>query len=74
MLPSPLQDGYVKNVADVVKVGDTIKVKVLSVDAAGKRLALTRKGLGIRAPAAARAAEMEGKAAGVVGGRVGGGQ
>jgi predicted RNA-binding protein with RPS1 domain len=41
-----LQDGFVKNVADVVKVGDTIKCRVLSVDVAGKRLALTRKGMG----------------------------
>jgi predicted RNA-binding protein with RPS1 domain len=41
-----LQDGFVKNVADVVKVGDTVKCRVLSVDVAGKRLALTRKGMG----------------------------
>jgi uncharacterized protein len=43
-----LQDGFVKNIADVVKVGDVVKVKVLSVDVAGKRLALSRKGLGPR--------------------------
>jgi transcriptional accessory protein Tex/SPT6 len=41
-----LQDGFVKNVADVVKVGETVKCRVLSVDVAGKRLALTRKGMG----------------------------
>lgn len=49
---SPLQDGFVKNVADVVKMGDVVKVKVLSVDVEGKRLALSRKGLAPR-PAAA---------------------
>lgn len=40
------QDGFVKNVADVIKVGETVTARVLSVDVAGKRLALTRKGLG----------------------------
>jgi transcriptional accessory protein Tex/SPT6 len=50
-----LQDGFVKNVADVVKVGETIKCRVLSVDVAGKRLALTRKGMGGGGRAAAAA-------------------
>ena len=35
-----------KNVADVVKQGATVKVKVLSVDVAQRRLALTMKGMG----------------------------
>lgn len=47
-----------KNVADVVKVGDIVKVKVLSVDVEGKRLALSRKGLSPR-PAAAAAGPAE---------------
>lgn len=46
------------NVADVIKVGDVVKARVLSVDPAAKRLALTRKGLGPR-PAAAAAAAAE---------------
>lgn len=56
-----LQDGFVKNVADVVKMGDVVKVKVLSVDVEGKRLALSRKGLAPRPAAAAggRAAAAE---------------
>ena len=35
-----------RNVADVVKVGGAVKVKVLTVDAAQRRLALTMKGMG----------------------------
>jgi len=54
---SQLADGFVKNVADVVKVGDIIKVKVLNVDVEGKRLALSRKGLTPRPAAAAAAAD-----------------
>jgi general stress protein 13 len=50
---SCMQDGFVKNVADVVKMGDVLKVKVLSVDVEGKRLALSRKGLAPRPAAAA---------------------
>lgn len=37
-----------KNASDVVKVGDTVKVKVLTVDAEKKRLALSMKGMGAR--------------------------
>ncbi|WIA30186.1 hypothetical protein OEZ86_000278 [Tetradesmus obliquus] len=44
---SQLTDGFVKNAIDVIKVGETIKARVLSVDVAGKRLALTRKGMGV---------------------------
>eukprot|EP00879_Flechtneria_rotunda_P012753 GHRR01013317.1.p1 GENE.GHRR01013317.1~~GHRR01013317.1.p1 ORF type:complete len:992 (+),score=471.36 GHRR01013317.1:234-3209(+) len=53
---SQLMDGYVKNVADVIKVGDVVKAKVLSVDVESRRLALTRKGMGIRPARTASAA------------------
>lgn len=39
---SELADGYVKNVADVVKVGDIVKVKVINVDDQG-RIKLSRR-------------------------------
>jgi polyribonucleotide nucleotidyltransferase len=39
---SELADGYVKSVSDVVKIGDTIKVKVILVDDQG-RIKLSRK-------------------------------
>ncbi|MEO0715531.1 MAG: S1 RNA-binding domain-containing protein, partial [Planctomycetota bacterium] len=39
---SELADGFVKNVTDVVKVGDTVKVKVILVDDQG-RIKLSRK-------------------------------
>lgn len=48
-----------KNVADVIKMGEVVKVKVLSVDVEGKRLALSRKGLVPRAAAAASAGPAE---------------
>ncbi len=52
---SELADGYVKNVADVVKVGDFIKVKVINVDEQG-RIKLSRKAvLKEEAPAPAEA-------------------
>lgn len=53
------QDGYVANVADAIKVGEVVKVRVLSVDPAAKRLALTRKGLGPKSAAAAAAADYD---------------
>jgi uncharacterized protein len=40
---SALADGYVKDPRDVVKAGDIVKVKVLEVDVARKRIALTRR-------------------------------
>jgi ribosomal protein S1 len=46
----------VANVADAIKVGEVVKVRVLSVDPAAKRLALTRKGLGPKSAATAAAA------------------
>lgn len=41
---SELSDGYVKSVTDVVKVGDTITVKVINVDDQG-RIKLSRRAL-----------------------------
>jgi len=41
---SELADGFVKSVDDVVKIGDTIKVKVINVDDNG-RIKLSRKAL-----------------------------
>jgi polyribonucleotide nucleotidyltransferase len=41
---SELDNGFVKSVDDVVKVGDTIKVKVINVDDTG-RIKLSRKAL-----------------------------
>ena len=41
---SELDNGFVKSVSDVVSVGDTIKVKVINVDATG-RIKLSRKAL-----------------------------
>lgn len=40
---SALSDTYVKDPRDVVKTGDIVKVKVLEVDVARKRIALTRR-------------------------------
>lgn len=40
---SALSDTFVKDPRDVVKAGDTVKVKVLEVDVARKRIALTRR-------------------------------
>ncbi len=42
---SELSDKFVSNPSDVVKVGQQVKVKVLSVDIKRKRIALTMKGL-----------------------------
>jgi len=39
---SELSDKYVKNVSDVVKMGDTVRVKVISIDDTG-RIKLSRK-------------------------------
>jgi uncharacterized protein len=40
---SALSDTYVKDPRDVVKAGDIVKVRVLEVDVARKRIALTRR-------------------------------
>ena len=42
---SQLSDKYVKHPLDVVKVGDIVNVKVLSVDVKKNRISLTMKGL-----------------------------
>jgi len=42
---SRLADRYIKHPLDVVKVGDIVKVKVISVDEKKKRIALSMKGL-----------------------------
>src|SRR5665647_3029618 len=42
---SQLCDRFIKNPMEVVAVGDIVKVKVLEVDAAKKRISLTMKGL-----------------------------
>jgi len=49
---SALSDTYVKDPRDVVKAGDIVKVKVLEVDVARKRIALTRRLEEVPAPAA----------------------
>lgn len=51
---SALSDRYVKDPRDVVKAGDIVKVKVLEVDVARKRIALTRRLDDSPAPPAAR--------------------
>ncbi len=42
---SQISDRYIKHPSEVLAVGDIVKVKVLSVDLAKKRIALTMKGL-----------------------------
>lgn len=62
---SALSDSYVKDPRDVVKAGDIVKVKVLEVDVARKRIALTRRL--DDAPAPARPADRDTGARGVGG-------
>ena len=40
---SHLSDRYIKHPSEAVKVGDIVKVRVLSVDVPKKRIALTMK-------------------------------
>ena len=40
---SQISDGYIKHPSDVLKVGDLVKVKVLSVDSVKKKISLTMK-------------------------------
>ena len=42
---SQLSDKYVKHPMDVVSVGDTVKVKIISIDYDKKKVGLTMKGL-----------------------------
>ena len=41
---SQITSRYIKHPSEVLKVGDVVKVKVLSVDVAKKRISLTMKG------------------------------
>lgn len=41
---SQISDAYIKHPSEVLKVGDRVKVKVLSVDLSKKRISLTMKG------------------------------
>ena len=43
---SQISDKYIKHPGEVLSVGDVVKVKVLEVDEAKKRIGLTMKGLG----------------------------
>ncbi|WP_367346226.1 Tex family protein [Stenotrophomonas bentonitica] len=75
---SALSDTYVKDPRDVVKAGDIVKVKVLEVDVARKRIALTRRLDDTPAPAKAPG-ERDARPAGAGrrdggGGRPGGGR
>jgi general stress protein 13 len=40
---SEFSDGYVKNIGDIVAVGDVVNVEILEVDEAGKKLKLSYK-------------------------------
>ena len=42
---SQISNRFIKHPREVLKVGDIVRVKVLSVDIAKKRIALTMKGL-----------------------------
>ncbi|KWV12637.1 Tex family protein, partial [Xanthomonas translucens] len=57
---SALSDSYVKDPRDVVKAGDIVKVKVLEVDVARKRIALTRRLDDAPPAASARRGERDG--------------
>ncbi|WP_155742345.1 Tex family protein, partial [Xanthomonas graminis] len=59
---SALSDSYVKDPRDVVKAGDIVKVKVLEVDVARKRIALTRRLDDAPPAASARSGERDGGA------------
>ncbi len=62
---SELADRFVKDPRDVVKVGDIVKVRVLDVDAARKRISLSMRTQGKGAAGAGRAARGHGQAQGV---------
>ena len=49
---SELDTGYVKSVEDVVKIGDTVRVKVISIDDQG-RIKLSRKAAALEEAGAA---------------------
>jgi uncharacterized protein len=60
---SQLADRFVKNPADVVKVGDRLKVHVLEVDLQRKRIGLSAKQRQTSAPATKPAAQPQGRSA-----------
>ncbi|MFJ9388242.1 Tex family protein [Nocardioides sp. NPDC101246] len=70
---SAMSDKFVEDPRDVVRSGDVVRVKVLEVDEARKRISLTLR-LNDDAPAGAGAAGAKGEAGGRRGGRPGGGQ
>ena len=59
---SQLADRFVKDPHEVVKAGDVVKVRVLEVDAARKRISLTMRKEGGREPSAPKAAQPRGPA------------
>ncbi|WP_454689374.1 RNA-binding transcriptional accessory protein Tex [Achromobacter aloeverae] len=70
---SALSEKFVKDPRDVVRVGQTVQVKVLEVDVQRKRVALTMR-LNDTAQPARRSAGAEGNGRGAGAGRPGGGQ
>jgi len=70
---SALSDTYVKDPRDVVKAGDIVKVKVLEVDVARKRIALTRRMDDVPGAATSGPREDRGARGNDRGGRPGGG-
>ena len=68
---SALSDTFVKDPRDVVKAGDIVKVKVLEVDVARKRIALTRRLDDVPGQAARRPGARDERAAGAPGGDTG---
>ncbi|NIJ68960.1 Tex family protein [Xanthomonas sp. 60] len=64
---SALSDTFVKDPRDVVKAGDIVKVKVLEVDVARKRIALTRRLDDVPGQAARRPGARDERAAGAPG-------
>ncbi|TDK29001.1 Tex family protein [Luteimonas terrae] len=72
---SALSDTFVKDPRDVVKAGDIVKVKVLEVDVARKRIALTRRMDDVPGEKPAREMRSESRVpGGPRGGRPGGGK
>ncbi len=71
---SALSDTFVKDPRDVVKAGDIVKVKVLEVDVARKRIALTRRMDDVPGEKPAREARNDARGPGPRGGRPGGGK
>ncbi|QIK80962.1 RNA-binding transcriptional accessory protein [Lysobacter sp. HDW10] len=57
---SALSDRFIKDPREVVKTGDIVKVKVLEVDVARKRIALTRRLTDAPAPATSQPAKHQG--------------